>query len=88
MLTTTYHQTAIDTTGVEEANRADLLEALARESADVKAVLEAFEEEEKDHSSLEALRNAFIFCAIFWVVAAGAVYLVHHYAAQIDGFRW
>jgi hypothetical protein len=84
MMTTTYHQTVSDCTGVDEANRENLLEALAHEAEDVKAVLKSFEE---DESPIDTLRSAVVFCAIFWTVVGGIAYLVHHYAPRIDSWR-
>lgn len=85
MLTTTYHQTAIDTTGVEEANRLDLLEALALESqmraTDVKSIMASFKQDEqlqKEDWSLVAL-VAIIAVVLIWAVV---------FFAQRAGMPW
>ena len=78
MITTTYHQTVIDTTGVEEANRNDLLEALERESvaikqyihADVKQMLADWEHDEQ--------RAARVLFAIIVAISIGLIAIVHH----------
>ena len=103
MLTTTYHQTAIDTTGVEEANRADLLEALAHEADTlrqrIEPSLETLDIESQRRAaevkSVLASFNAeeaeeaehWTLYAILGAIFIGLIWLCVHFGAQIDSWR-
>jgi arginine/ornithine N-succinyltransferase beta subunit len=99
MLTTTYHQTAIDTTGVEEANRADLLEALAREADTLRQRIEpsletlAIESQRRAaevKSVLESFETEDVDWTLVAIVASigvGLIWLCVHFGAQVDSWR-